>query len=98
MASTNAKAVRRADALQRLAVALDVEQADLHGNARGDNELAAIMTLERLANALESRLAEAKQAGTLATVVAGASVAELAALPGVGDVTAKRIKKAAEDS
>lgn len=53
MASTNAKAIRRADALGRLSRALDIEQAELQFHGRGDPELALVVTLERVADAVE---------------------------------------------
>lgn len=52
MAGTLAKAVRRADAVTRLSTLLDVQQADLKQSGR-DPELALIMTLERVADAVE---------------------------------------------
>lgn len=55
MASTGAKAVRRADVLQRLSRRLGYKPVDLHANARGDAEMAAILTLERIADAVEER-------------------------------------------
>lgn len=55
MASTHAKAVRRADVLKRLSDRLGIEQADLYINARGDKEAALIITLERIADAVDQR-------------------------------------------
>jgi hypothetical protein len=53
MAGTHAKAVRRAQVMQRLAKRLGIEPADLNAQARGDPELALIMTLERVADAVD---------------------------------------------
>ncbi|MGP1664475.1 MAG: hypothetical protein ACTS5I_00880 [Rhodanobacter sp.] len=61
MASTHAKAVRRAGVLQRLSDRLGVQQADLHAQAKGDAEMALIMTLERVADALDAQRGEDKQ-------------------------------------
>lgn len=58
MASTHAKALRRADVLQRLSDRLGIEQADLYINARGDKEMGLIITLERIADAVEAKVAE----------------------------------------
>lgn len=55
MASTHAKAVRRADVLQRLSALMGIEQASLTANAKGDPELALIITLERVADAIEAQ-------------------------------------------
>lgn len=57
MASTHAKALRRADVLQRLSDRLGIDQADLYINARGDKEMALVITLERIADAVEQRTA-----------------------------------------
>jgi hypothetical protein len=56
MAGTHAKAVRRADVLQRLSDRLGIDQADLYINARGDDEMALIITLERIADAVEDKV------------------------------------------
>lgn len=55
MASTNAKAIRKDEVLLRLSKSLGVEAADLHADAKGDAEMAHIMTLERLADALDAK-------------------------------------------
>jgi hypothetical protein len=57
MASIHAKAVRRAEVLQRLSDRLGVEQANLYYNARGDSEMELIITLERIADAVEEKVA-----------------------------------------
>lgn len=54
MASTQAKAERKALALGRIAAGLGIEQADLHAQGRGDAEMALVVTLERVADALEA--------------------------------------------
>ncbi len=59
MAGTHAKAVRRAGVLQRLSTALGIEQADLYFSGRGDKEMALIITLERIADAVEDKLGAA---------------------------------------
>jgi hypothetical protein len=56
MASIHAKAVRRAEVLQRLSDRLGVEQANLYYNARGDSEMELIITLERIADAVEEKV------------------------------------------
>lgn len=61
MASISAKAIRRADALGRLSKALGITQADLQINGRGDPELALIITLERIADAVESKTKTANE-------------------------------------
>jgi hypothetical protein len=57
MAGTHAKAMRRADVLQRLSDRLGIDQADLYINARGDKEMALIITLERIADAVDEKVA-----------------------------------------
>lgn len=84
MASTNAKAVRRADVLRRLSAGLNIQPADLHANAKGDAEMAQIMTLERLADAMESKQAKAEPGGLRAAILA-ATDDDLTAIPGIGD-------------
>lgn len=55
MASTGAKAVRRAEVLRRLSTHLGFEPVNLHAHAKGDTEMMSIMTLERIADAVELR-------------------------------------------
>lgn len=55
MASTQAKAERKATALGRISSGLGIEQADLHAQGRGDPEMALVVTLERIADALEAK-------------------------------------------
>lgn len=80
MASTQAKAVRRADVLQRLSVHTGTEQADLNAHGRGDPEMALIITLERIADALDAR----PVTDDLRAAILAADDDELTALPGVG--------------
>jgi hypothetical protein len=84
MASTQAKAIRRADVLGRLSAQLGIQQADLHANAKGDPELALIMTLERIATAIDGNQ-QAQQRGDLRSVIAAATDDELIAIPGIGE-------------
>jgi hypothetical protein len=59
MAGTLAKAQRKAAVMARLSNALGVDPVSLHGGgAMGDPELAHIMTLERVADAVEAQLTE----------------------------------------
>ena len=98
MASTQAKAIRRADVLQRLSAQLGIQQADLHANAKGDSELALIMTLERVAEAIDGNQ-QAQQRGDLRSVIAAATDEELVALPGIGEKSIEELRAwAAETS
>lgn len=62
MAGKLAKIKRRAGVLERLSTALGVEQADLQLQGRGDAELAMIVTLERVADAVEGLAGKTAQA------------------------------------
>lgn len=88
MASTQAKAMRRADALGRLSVALGIEQADLNAGGRGDPELALVMTLERVADAVEGQ----SQPADLRAAVRAATHEELGAIPGIGAKSAEALR------
>lgn len=92
MASTHAKAVRRAGVLQRLSDRLGVQQADLHAQAKGDAEMALILTLERVADAIETNV-QAQERGDLRSVIAAASDDELTALPGIGDKSLSQLRE-----
>ena len=61
MASTVSKAIRRSAALARLSASLGIEQADLTFNGRGDPELSLVITLERLADAVDERMGAARE-------------------------------------
>ena len=81
MASTNAKAIRRANALGRLSASLNIEAADLHYHAKGDPEMALVMTLERIADAVEAKektpaLAKAKAAADAPLTVETVEIVE----------------------
>ncbi len=92
MASTHAKAVRRAGVMQRLSDRLGVQPADLHANAKGDPEMALIMTLERIADAIETNV-QAQERGDLRSVLLAASDDELVAVPGIGDKSLAGIRE-----
>lgn len=82
MASTQAKAMRRADALGRLSTALNIEPADLDSQAKGDPVMALVMTLERVADAVEAQAQP--QGNDLRAAVQAATDEELTAIPGIG--------------
>lgn len=97
MASTQAKAVRRADVLQRLSDRLGIQQGDLNVNGRGDSELAMIVTLERIADAVDKQTETQKKAdqepqGDLRQAIANATDDELIALPGIGDKSVEQLR------
>ena len=95
MASTQAKAVRRADALQRLSAALGIEQADLDTNGKGDPGMALVITLERVADAVEGMA----QPSDLRTAVQATTDEELAAIPGIGPKSVEALRAwATEDA
>lgn len=83
MASAGAKATRRADALQRLSRTLGHKSADLHAHAKGDPEMALIMTLERVADKVdELKKSTDKRITALEEQIAGAGgAAQDAAAP-----------------
>lgn len=88
MAGLLAKAQRRADVLQRLSSRLNVDTSDLSGKVRGDPELTTIVTLERIADALESQ----KATGDLRSVIAAASDDDLIAIPGIGEKSLEALR------
>jgi hypothetical protein len=92
MASTHAKAVRRAGVLQRLSSRLGVQPVDLHANAKGDSEMALIMTLERIADAIDTNV-QAQERGDLRSVLLAASDDELVSVPGIGDKSLASIRE-----
>jgi hypothetical protein len=96
MASINAKAVRKADALRRLSSTLNITQADLHATARGDAELATIVTLERLADAVERNqptVTGDNRVKTLREAIRDASDDELIAIPGIGEKSLEALRE-----
>jgi DNA uptake protein ComE-like DNA-binding protein len=92
MATQAALARRREVVLQRLADALNVTPVR-HRNA----DVQSVMQLEAIADAAEAQ-GQRSWHNDLQSAVESASVKDLAELPGVGEVTAKRIKKAAKDN
>lgn len=92
MASTQAKAVRRAEAIARLSRALDIQPADLNAHAKGDAGMALVMTLERVANAVE-KIKPAVPGDALRAAILAASDDELVAMPGIGEKSLDQVRE-----
>jgi DNA uptake protein ComE-like DNA-binding protein len=89
MATAVAIAIRKQGAIERIGRALDI---DTYVQGR-DADMTDVILMERIADAVE----EKAKAPELREVVAQASIEELSELPGVGEATAKRLKKAAKE-
>jgi DNA uptake protein ComE-like DNA-binding protein len=77
------------------------ERLDIAAPAQPESKDAAVQALERM-EALVAWLeqlarAQAQTAPDLTTLLASAPLAELEAVPGIGEATARRIKKALEE-
>lgn len=92
MASTQVKAERRAKVVQRLSDSLGVKPVDLNAQARGDSGMALIMTLERVADAVD-KVKPAVPGDALRAAILAASDEELTAIPGVGEKSVDQLRE-----
>ena len=91
MASTQVKAERRAKVVQRLSDTLGVKPVDLNAQARGDAGMALIMTLERVADAVD-KVKPAVPGDALRAAILAASDEELTAIPGIGEKSLDQVR------
>jgi DNA uptake protein ComE-like DNA-binding protein len=89
MATAVSIAIRKQEAIERIGVALGI---DTYVQGR-DADMGDAILFERIADAAEQKAKEP----SLREAVASASVEELSELPGVGEATAKRLKKVAKE-
>lgn len=87
MPSHKSIAMRKQAAIDRIVAALGVDD-DVPGRRA---EMAEVLLLERIADSMENTKPD------LAGIIANASIRELAAMPGIGEATARRIKQAAAE-
>jgi DNA uptake protein ComE-like DNA-binding protein len=90
MATAHARAQRKADALARLSSSLGINTTDLARASSGDPDLAQVIVLERVADAVES--AQGTQGADLKAAIQAASSEDLVSIPGIGEKSASALK------